>query len=279
MGCLLLKTAARGGCPLELVKTTFTRVTRHDRGRGLRSQSGHRPPHPLGTPLDQATRDSWPQTHEEHQGRKSSRGPSAPCPYSSPNSSTTAEEEGHQSRSNNSATGQRLVQRRAHRRRRHRVLPPKHIKYERIDDENNNFAGGLAGHDELFLQTVENELRESAPWYIDGSDAETPVADQGDEDNEEPPVTTRPLLQRPPTEDKSQCTVDITSPAARAAIAHFKTNSLQLLVSIQRIYTNIMADSGYKFTDFLKSLDAGGRRPMTFDTFDTFLRSDPVNLH
>lgn len=42
----------------------------------------------------------------------------------------------------------------------------------------------------------------------------------------------------------------------------------------------MMADSGYKlFTDFWNSLDAGNKRLMTFDTFDTFLRSDPVNLH
>lgn len=42
----------------------------------------------------------------------------------------------------------------------------------------------------------------------------------------------------------------------------------------------MMADSGYKlFTDFWNSLDAGNKRPMTFDTFDTFLHSNPVNLH
>lgn len=82
-------------------------------------------------------------------------------------------------------------------------LPTNSIKTESSDDEKDSFAGSLADHDELFLQTVENVLRESAPWYIDGSDAETPVADQGDADNEEPPVTARRLLQRLPTEDKS----------------------------------------------------------------------------
>lgn len=97
MGCLLLKTAARGGCPLELVKTHFRTGDQTRRGRGLRSQFGHCPPHPSGTSPDLAIRVSRLQTHEEHQGRKSSRGPSAPCTYSSPNSSTTAEEEGHQS--------------------------------------------------------------------------------------------------------------------------------------------------------------------------------------
>lgn len=219
-------------------------MTRHDRGQGLRSQSGHCPPHPSGTSPDLATRVSRLQTHEEHQGRKSSRGPSAPCTYSSPNSSTTAEEEGHQVEQTTLPAVSDSTKDEPIDSDDVEYSLPKHIKYqssddgdvnylptnsiktESSDDEKDSFAGSLADHDELFLQTVENVLRESALWYIDGSDAETPVADQGDADNEEPPVTARRLLQRLPTEDKSYSAVDITSPAARAGIARFEGNCL-----------------------------------------------------
>ncbi|KAK1830454.1 hypothetical protein QBC39DRAFT_434844 [Podospora conica] len=99
------------------------------------------------------------------------------------------------------------------------------------DDDSLNLADDGTGRD--FLHATQLELRASDPWYIDESNVLAYSDDEvkgSPEDDREPGIAHQ-RLRDAPVEDKSQPTVDTTSPEARASIARFEEGTFQLLVA------------------------------------------------